>query len=202
MRKRHILVDIDGVLLDWLAGFEKYNAGLPENLSHIEKFESSHQNFLVEVSDTTQAIRDYNGSPEIEYTPPYQDAVDYIKKLASYGFKFTTISSSGESLQLKIRRQRGLEKLFGRVFIDHHFTDLFASKEKYLAIYHDSGLPWIEDHYGNAKTGARYGLRSYLIRSPHNSKFDLRDRDIIEIPQDDSWYSIYFDILKYYNIKE
>lgn len=201
--KRLILVDIDGVLLNWGKAFEKHvgEENHPNNMNSLDEFHS--QNTSVEVSNTAELIKKFNDSPQIEFVEPYEDSVKYVKKLAELGFRFVTISSSGSSLQLRERRIRNLNKVFGyQPFISHRFVDLFACKRQWLICFNGRGYPWIEDNYGNAKAGLKYGLRPYLIRADHNNHFNLESKDIVNIPAKDSWHHIYISILKYYNIED
>jgi len=61
--------------------------------------------------------------------------------------------------------------VFGDVFDFVICIDTGADKDNELLPFKDSGLFWIEDKPENAKLGADLGLKSLLVRHPHNANF-------------------------------
>ena len=60
----------------------------------------------------------------------------------------------------------------GDVFEFVQCLDTGADKDEALLPYKDSGLIWIEDKPENAKLGADFGLKTFMLRHAHNATFN------------------------------
>jgi FMN phosphatase YigB (HAD superfamily) len=171
MKESIILVDCDGVLLNWeyafeiwmeQHGFEKIEGG---NLDY-----DISKRYGISREQCTRLIKLFNESAAIGFLPPLRDAMYYVDKLhREHGYVFhciTSVSIDPNSIKL---REMNLRKLFGEtVFQKIVCLDTGAPKDTALYPYRDTGCWWIEDKISNAELGAELGLNSLLMEHGHN----------------------------------
>jgi hypothetical protein len=199
MRDRTILTDVDGVLLYWLAGFEKFMAF--NNYDLIPNTESSYsiaERYNVTFDEGLELIRKFNKSRHIAGLPAYLDAVEHVGKLSKHGFRFVVITSLSNHPDAKKYRTQNLIDVFGDVFYDVVCLDMGEPKNNALAEWKGKDLFWIEDHIKNAEAGLEHGLRPVLIKQAHNAHYDT-DKFPIVGPVN-PWKEIYEMICKDYNL--
>ncbi len=187
--RKIILTDVDGVLLDWVPGFEKWCAENkhPIKLPADTTVRKVWRRYGLNEQVGEQLVMDFNVSEAMKSLPPYRDSVDYVRKLAAEGWKFVTITSQSSVAQAQQYRIENLNTVFGPdIFIKHHILETSAPKDDVLAEYKDSGLYWIEDKWDNAVLGADMGLIPLVMRDETNAKYtDSR------IKHFDNWIQIY-----------
>lgn len=176
MTNKFILTDVDGVLLNWGNGFEKWmranhlkygiaipTAGLMDSMNVEEWLGMTYE-------DTRPIVRDFNNDPDwFPYLEPMADAVDTVSWLKREGYTFVAISACNDDEWHKEARRGNLEKYFPNTFDTIHLVPVGASKEKYLSRYRSTY--WIEDHPRHAEEGARLGHMSFLITRSYNRHF-------------------------------
>jgi FMN phosphatase YigB (HAD superfamily) len=169
--KTLILVDSDGVLLNWeyafaiwmeQHGFAKiegsefeYDIGLRYNIGH---------------EQGRKLIKMFNESAAIGFLPPLRDAMYYVKRLhEEHGFVFHCITSLSSDVNAQRLREMNLSKLFGNTAFEKIVClETGADKHEALEPYRDSGCWWVEDKPENADLGHQMGLRSILMEHGHN----------------------------------
>jgi len=174
MKESVILVDADGVLLNWeyafevwmeQHGFEQIPGG---NLDY-----DIGKRYGISREQTTRLIKMFNESAAIGFLPPLRDSMYYIEKLhKEHGYVFHCITSvSVEPNAVKLR-EMNLRKLFGEtVFQKIVCLDTGAPKDTALFQYRDTGCYWVEDKIENAELGAKLGLNSLLMEHGHNMHY-------------------------------
>jgi hypothetical protein len=181
-----ILVDCDGVLLDWKYSFVKW---MSENNYEVVR-EGVYD--IAEMFDLTKAesrvlVRQFNESARIGFLPGLRDAIKYVKRLHEEGYIFHCITSLSTDFYAGKLRQQNLEKLFGpSVFEKIVCLDCGADKDDGLLPYKDSGCIWVEDKPLNAECGYNLGLRSVLIEHLFNVGYENDS-----IPKVKNWKEIY-----------
>jgi hypothetical protein len=189
MKENTILVDCDGVLLNWeyafavwmeTHGFNKvpggeldYSIGKRYNISN----EQGHK-----------LIKMFNESAAIGFLPPLRDAMYYVKRLhEEHGYVFHCITSLSRDPNAQKLREMNLNKLFGDTAFEKVIClDTGADKDDALLPYKDSGCWWIEDKYRNAETGYNLGLRPLLMEHGHNMHYYHENIPIVK-----NWKSVY-----------
>lgn len=186
-----ILTDADGVLLDWLGGFNDYMVehgySQKPGTSHMYELEVR---FGISRDEIIQRIHDFNESDRIAHLEAFEDSVEYVTKLVSEGYKFVCVTSVSENPETKVYREQNLRKLFGSAFIEVICLAVGQDKQAVLNdIAGGSKLYWIEDHFKNAEAGHEAGLTSILIDNDYNSHFqtDLFTR----VGRENPWKEIY-----------
>ena len=171
MKESIILVDADGVLLNWeyafeiwmeQHGFEKVEGG---NLDY-----DISKRYGISREQCVRLIKLFNESAAIGFLPPLRDAMYYVKRLhEEHGYVFHCITSLSTDINAKKLREMNLQKLFGKTAFDRVVClGTGADKNYALEEYANSGLWWIEDKPENADVGYNMGLKSILVEHGHN----------------------------------
>jgi FMN phosphatase YigB (HAD superfamily) len=166
-----ILVDADGVLLNWEYAFAIWMEQHGFNKVPGSEFEYEiNQRYNIEYSQGRKLIKMFNESAAIGFLPPLRDAMYYVKRLhEEHGYVFHCITSLSSDVNAQKLREMNLSKLFGMTAFERVVClETGADKDQALEPYRYSGCWWIEDKPENADVGDRMGLRSVLIEHGHN----------------------------------
>lgn len=187
--RQTILVDADGVLLNW-----EYAFAIWMEQHGFEKQPGSE--FVYDIGDRygisksqgRTLIRNFNESAAIGFLPPLRDAMYYVKRLhEEHGYVFHCITSLSTDVNAQRLREMNLRKLFGdTAFESIVCLETGADKQEALEPYRDSGCWWIEDKPENAEVGLDLGLRSVLMEHGHNM-----DHANERLPVVRNWREIY-----------
>lgn len=186
-----ILVDCDGVLLDWKYGFYKWMLDHGYKIVEQNRYEVS-ETFGIPKAKGKELVQNFNESAAIGYLPALRDAVKYVKKINEEGgYVFHCITSLSTDPYAGKLRKKNLEKLFGKnVFEKLVCLECGADKDDALLPYKDSGCIWVEDKPENAMVGDTLGLKSVLIRHDFNKDFVHNNIEKVS-----SWKEIYDMVL-------
>ena len=168
--KKTLLVDCDGVLMNWEYAFGLWmeEHGFKEAQDGKLKYNIGER-YGIDKDQAKKLIKIFNESAAIGFLPPLRDAVEYVTRLADEGWNFICITSLSTNKYAQKLRTRNLEKLFGKnVFTEVTCLATGADKDRALAKYKDSHLWWIEDKVENALAGARLGLRPLVMEHGFN----------------------------------
>ena len=168
---RTILIDCDGVVLDWEWAFNIWmqERGFVQR-PNAKDYYSIHDQFEnVTKEDAKKFTKLFNESAAIGFLPPLRDSVYWVRRLnEEHGFRFICITSLSTDRNAQKLRRMNLEKNYGAVFDDVVCLATVADKHEALEPYRDSGLWWVEDKPENADAGYELGLRSILLEHGHN----------------------------------
>lgn len=189
MKKKIILVDGDGVILDWEYAFDVYLQ--THGFNKVEGGEFKYnigKRYGIDLDQGKKLIKIFNESAAIGFLPPLRDSMFYVKKLAEeHGYRFHLISSLSKDENAQELRRMNIRKLFGEyAFEKFIFLDTGADKDEALEPYRDTGYYWIEDKYENYKVGLKFGLKSLLMEHGHNMDFDPLNGKFVK-----NWKEIY-----------
>jgi len=185
-----ILVDCDGVLLDWKYAFYKFMNENGYTVIEESQYDIA-KTFGIEKIDAKHLVRQFNESARIGFLPGLRDAIKYVKKLHSEGYVFHCITSLSTDYYAGKLREQNLERLFGKdVFERVVCLDCGADKDDGLLPYKDSGCIWVEDKPENAECGLNLGLRSILIE--HDFNKDYENNNLVKVK---NWKEIYESIV-------
>ena len=168
-----ILVDCDGVLLDWKYGFFRWMRERGFEAVQTGEYDIAIT-FDIHKDRAKELVRHFNESAAIGWLPQFRDAVKYVRKLhEDHGFIFHCITSLSTDTYAGKLRVKNLEALFGKtVFEKVECLECGADKDEALLPYKDSGCIWVEDKEENALAGQKIGLNSLLIAHDFNENFD------------------------------
>ena len=172
--KQLILVDADGVLLDWEWAF---NIWMQEH--GFEEVAGSKLNYDMSVrygiprEQVRKLIRLFNESAAIGFLPALRDAMYYVKRLhEEHGYRFHCITSLSLDPNAQRLREMNLNKLFGTSAFERIVClDTGADKEEALEEYESTGCYWLEDKIENAEAGYKAGLKCLLVEHGHNMHY-------------------------------
>jgi FMN phosphatase YigB (HAD superfamily) len=166
-----ILVDADGVLLNWEYAFAIWME--EHGFSKIEGGQFIYdigERYNIDKAQAKKLIRMFNESAAIGFLPPHRDAMYYVKRLhEEHGYVFHCITSLSKDINAQRLREMNLNKLFGATAFEKIVClDTGADKNYALEEYAGSGCWWVEDKPENADVGYDMGLKSILMEHGHN----------------------------------
>lgn len=191
---KKIIVDCDGVLLDWAYAFDVWMAehGF-YRVSDTQKYYSQSKRYGISELQATRQIQRFNDSGCVGFIPAYKDAVEYVNKLHNLGWRFEVVSSLNKDKYAQSLREKNLIHLFGNVFdfidcsLDHTYTKEEYLRERYSGKEHF----WIEDSVSNAIAGRNIGLHSVIMNHEYNQEWNgprvMNWKDVYQMmPNDDT----------------
>lgn len=189
---RLILVDCDGVLLDWEWAFNVWvqQHGFVEIPGGKLHYDMSIR-YGTSKEQIKKLIKIFNESAAIGFLPALRDSVYYVKRLhEEYGYRFHCITSLSLDENAQKLREMNLQKIYGNTAFERVVClDTGAHKDEALEEYEGTGCWWIEDKPENALAGYRAGLKPILIEHGHNMHYY---HDGIEIAK--TWKDIFYKI--------
>ena len=186
LNEKLILVDCDGVLVDWVYGFTKWMKQHGHEPVMHDEYDIA-KTFGIDKQESKKLVRMFNESAAMGWLPALRDSVKYVRKLhEEHGFIFHCITSLSLDEHAGKLRKKNLEALFGKtVFEKITCLDTGADKDEALESYRNSGCLWVEDKIENCDLGLELGLNSVLIAHDHNADYEG------EAPRVKNWKEIY-----------
>ena len=170
-----IILDCDGVLLDWAYAFDVWM--MEQGYTRIpdtNKYYNQTLRYGISDYESNKQIKKFNESGCVGFIPAFKDSVEYITKLHDLGYKFDVLSCLDKDKYAQQLRVKNLLHLFGDVFdfIDCGL-DFNIGKEQYLLDrYSGKDYYWIEDSVGHAESGRKIGLKSIIMDHPYNKEWN------------------------------
>jgi len=190
MKDNIILVDCDGVLVDWEPYFYNWMKEKHDKVPVDTSLYNIGKVFGIPPPEGHRYVGEFNSSSHMANIGPLRDAVKYVRKLfTDHGYRFHVITSQTDDASAKEFRKYNLETLFGKeVFDGFTILNQGEDKDKELAKWKDTGCYWVEDKPANIDAGYEAGLTPILMAQEHNvgSHTDIRVQD---------WKSVYNKIV-------
>jgi beta-phosphoglucomutase-like phosphatase (HAD superfamily) len=189
---RLILVDCDGVLLDWEWAF---NVWMQEHgFTEVEGSKLSYDmaiRYDIPKEQVRRLIKLFNESAAIGFLPALRDSVYYVKRLhEEHGYRFHCITSLSLDPNAQKLREMNLHKIYGATAFERIVClDTGAHKDEALEEYDGTGCWWVEDKPENALAGYQAGLRPILVEHGHNMNYDHPNVKICK-----NWKDIFYNI--------
>ena len=189
LNQQVILVDADGVLLNWEYAFSIWmeTHGFVKQTGSEFEYDIGRR-YNIDHPQGRKLIKIFNESAAIGFLPPLRDAMYWVKRLhEEHGYVFHCVTSLSLDPSAGKLREMNLNKLFGPTAFERVVClDTGADKHEALAEYRDSGCWWVEDKPENAEVGHALGLRSILMEHGHNMSHANK-----QIPVVKNWREIY-----------
>lgn len=179
-----VLLDCDGVLLDYVGGFRSFLVREHGVTPSPEGPESFNIWAGLEEDALTALIRAFNAGDGtgFENLPALPGAVSAIRKMFDEGLDLRVVTSCSNDPKVARNRLDNLERVFGPVFQEIDCLSLGAGKAEALRRHPISD--WVEDNVQNAVCGLKAGHRPHLVRQSWNAAFETDG----SVPGDVSWH--------------
>lgn len=195
-----ILTDCDGCILNWNDAFDEFmhGCGFPR-VPFTDHEYSISKRHNIPTHESYKYIKEFNEGWRVSHLKPLADAVEYVDKLSSHGFKFIVVTSISDAETSFRYRSTNLKNVFGDIFEDIICLKMGAKKGEVLKKWEGSNYFWIEDHNENAIAGHELGLRSILVDHPYNRHHEVPFR---RVSHTTPWAEIYSEISSAYNLPD
>ena len=163
-----VLLDCDGVLLDWVAGFKNW-LQIRKNIT--PKGDCPNMYDMAEwigapTDQVMKLINEFNTeAKEFGDLPAEPGAQKFLETLRRE-HELIIISSCSDNPNTVYQRERNLMEAFGDIFADIILVPLGQSKADHLKKFERS--LWVEDSYSNGLLGLELGHEAVMVRKPYN----------------------------------
>lgn len=171
---KKIIVDCDGVLLDWCYAFDvwmrEHGYRLKPQFSGC--FEQ-YKRYGVSLQESFSLVNTFNQTGALGYLPAFKDSVEYVTRLAREGWRFEVITMIGKDKFAHRLRKKNLLHLFGDVF-DYIYCAGSHTEPKKLILeerYKNTNYIWVEDRVDYAQQGQEVGLNTFMMDHPYNKEW-------------------------------
>ena len=169
MVKPNLLLDIDGVCLNWEKGLLAFiNTHAPNSSATKVLDEHAYDlssRYGIDTNIANALIWDFHYDQSFASLEPLPGVTDAIQQL-SKKYSLVAITACGIETEIVQSRTKNLEDCFGPVFENVYCVQGFNDKRNYLKQYQPSH--WVEDHTNNAAMGLEYNHQCWLINAPYN----------------------------------
>ena len=171
---KRIIVDCDGVLLDWCYAFDVWMSeqGYNKLPNRQSSYDQSYR-YRIPKEQANRQIRNFNESGCVGFIPAYKDSVEYVNKLYDIGWRFEVVSCLDRDKYAQGLREKNLLHLFGSVFdfIDCSLDYTYGKYDYLFQRYNGKNHYWIEDSISHANSGKEIGLRSVIMDHEYNKEW-------------------------------
>ena len=186
-----ILIDVDGVVLDWEPAFDAWMTKQGFRVKKPDVYSQYVRYGFQRKKQCDILVKQFNESAWIGYLKPLRDSVEWIRKFKQQGYKFDAITSLSEDECSGKLRAYNLEQVFGTDTFDRVLCiGTGADKDEALSKY-DKGHWWIEDKPENCIAGLKAGHKPILITHEYNKDFEHEG-----VIRANSWEDIYNIVTK------
>ncbi len=173
-----VYVDCDGVVVDYLPGIAEFShklTGVRPDPKGPSDFQFTDWLGVTSDEEMMNIVRRFNEGEGGHFArlPAMTGVVDVLRAIHASGRGIHVLSSCSRHPKVVEMRCENLVTLCGDIFSSIICIDMHEDKSDYLSRF-APGI-WVEDKFENAIKGAQQGHRSFLIRSPHNRKFEKKD---------------------------
>lgn len=174
MDKPFVLVDVDGVILNWDVGVDHYIKVHGEPHQQPTCFDEHaydlSDRYGYGLEEANQIVWDFHTHESFAEIPALPGVADAITKLGE-DYALVAITACGDDPLIVKYREQNLHTLFPNMFKEIICTNTGLAKRTHLAKFPPSY--WIEDHARNAHLGREFGHVCMLVDAPHNHHAQL-----------------------------
>ena len=160
LKDKLILIDCDGVMLDFMYGFHKWMTESYDIPRIYPQLITIPEQYNITKGQSYSLVVDFFESEDSEFLPPVGGAVYWMRELyEKHGYVFKVISNAPKFNSFK--RERNLHRVFNPNYFDGiHCNGMGNSKHDLLLPFKDSNCWFIDDHVKNIVVAESLGLRT------------------------------------------
>ncbi len=167
-----LIVDCDGVLLNWRDGFNNWihSHGLVDTHDDWDMTQYNPPETKLPLDVSKRLMNIFNQTHFISKLSPVPGAVKAIRKLHEYGFNIHVITAFSNEYEAIKMREQNLINAFGPVFQELSCVPIRTPKTEYLSKMPKDSY-YVEDVAKHLQEGSDVGLsdrRLFLIPQPWN----------------------------------
>jgi beta-phosphoglucomutase-like phosphatase (HAD superfamily) len=194
MKKKIIVTDVDGVILNWEDAFQVWmeHQGFKKVIKHKLIYNAASQ-FNLSKEEGKKWVRLFNQSAAIGFLPPLRDAQEVLTLLnKNYGYRFVVCTSLSNDKSAQELRTRNLKKYFGDIFEEFVYLDTGADKDEalYKLAKKYRGCLWVEDKVENAYAGEAVDFEPVVMEHGYN----MNEEHPFFVAK--NWEDIYLKLIK------
>jgi FMN phosphatase YigB (HAD superfamily) len=167
-KSKHIVFDVDGVLLDWSTGFLRWVESTTDYRldaeSKCDTYEMSSWFVGMAKQDLYKLIEEFNGYPRALL--PLDGSKSALLDFYCEGWEISILTAFGSCPEQSDFRQGYLKALFGDIFKEIRVLGLGACKEDALKDMKPD--IFVEDNLEHAEKSIALGIKTYLISHAFN----------------------------------
>ena len=170
MLKPTLILDCDGVLLNWADGFmawcKRYKKLTP-NDNYPSVYNVARWFDISQVAGN-RLVEDFNGSRSFGKLNPMPTVAAGLERIKDAGFRTHVITCAGPAVVCQPLRRANLELHFPGMIDKLTCIPMSASKEAHLRVYDGSDYFFIEDHLMHAASALQFNVQPLLVHTPQN----------------------------------
>lgn len=182
----HVILDVDGCLLNWKAGFidwmvknsffKSYNSWAEDSYSFTEYAQlPDGEPFPPGLEKPLMSL--FNETHYIEKLSPIDGAIKTVRRFHEAGATIKVVTTFSDKYEAMRMREKNLIDVFGNVFQDIVCLPLRTSKFDFLSKQHPESY-FVDDlpqHIGDSIKAGIDPHHVFMVAQPYNQKFDIID---------------------------
>ena len=168
--KKEIILDVDGVLLDYEKAFEDYFDLTPIS----DTYRNFTDRFGIDDNQILKMVNHFSLEKEFSMLEPFDGAIESLNSFKDKGYRISIISSCGDDPYVHELRKTNLLNVFGDIFDKITLIGMRLCKAEFLKEYKNTKSIWIDDTFQHYKSGVKLGLDS-IWRTTEYNKLDQKD---------------------------
>lgn len=169
-----LLLDGDGVCINFSAGFAQYMADVHGYEAEVaEPMHFNYSDMYPTLDKPSSFIPGFIHSEHFEATPFYPEAVEKLRDIRANGTQIIMVTSCGDELNVQYARRAGIEREVGDIIEDVIFLPLAGGKLDVLKKFEPA--TFVDDQLHMCIDGVQAGHKSFLFNRRYNQNAPLVD---------------------------
>lgn len=168
--KQTLILDCDGVLLDWTRSFTEWvyeTYGWKPNDSY-PKLYNADAWYDIAVERGQELVTEFNASEAFASIYAIDSVREGLELVKAAGMRTHVITCAGPSKTCHRRRRENLNNHFPKMIDKLTCIPMTMTKTRHLSQYDGSDFFFIEDHHKHAASAIEFNIQPILVRTNQN----------------------------------